>query len=99
MAHMQGEAENRLNPASPQGADALREAEEEFLAAERNDPGSPYYLSDAPAENDRVASRRRFMLGAVAALGVAAAPGVAYAKLRGATDRPVPPDATKVQGG
>jgi sulfane dehydrogenase subunit SoxC len=98
MAHTQ-EPANRLNPASPQGADALREAEEQFLAAERNDPGSPYYLGDTPAENDRVPSRRRFMLGAMAAVGAAAAPGMAYAKTRGAAEpRPVPADATKVQG-
>ncbi|MGH8992944.1 MAG: sulfite dehydrogenase [Acidimicrobiia bacterium] len=97
MTHPQGGAENRLNPASPQGAEALREAEEQFLVAERNDPGSPYYLGDAPEKNDRVPSRRRFMLGAVA-LGAAAAPGMAYAKTRGAVERQVPADSTKIQG-
>lgn len=95
MAHTEG---NPLNPASPQGADALREAEEQFLAVERNDPGSPYYLGDAPAENDRAPSRRRFVLGAMAALGAAAAPGIAYAKTPGAIERPVPEEPTKVQG-
>ena len=98
MTDRQGEAENRLNPASPLGADALREAEGQFLAAERNDPGSPYYLGDAPADKGRVPSRRRFMLGAMAALGAAAVPGVAFAKTPGATERDVPDDPTKVQG-
>ena len=80
-------------------AEALRAAEERLLAAERDDPGSPYYLGDAPAERDHVPSRRRFVLGAMAAVGAAAAaPGIAYAKTMGATDRDVPPDSTKVQG-
>jgi sulfane dehydrogenase subunit SoxC len=87
------------NPAGPPSADDLTEAEEQFLAAERDDPGSPYYLGDDPVDTDRVPSRRRFMLGAMAALGAAAAaPGIAYAKTLGAPERPVPPDATKVQG-
>lgn len=87
------------DPANPQSADALREAEELFLAAERNDPGSPYYLGDDPPPNDRVPSRRRFMLGAMAALGAAAAaPGIAYAKSVGSIDRDVPDDPTKIQG-
>jgi sulfane dehydrogenase subunit SoxC len=98
MAHRRAQAANRLNPASPLGAEALCEAEEQFLAAERDDPGSPYYLGDTPAEHDRLPSRRRFMLGALAALGAAAAPGMAYAKTPGASDRPVPADATKVPG-
>ena len=92
-------ANTPADPANPQSADALREAEELFLAAERNDPGSPYYLGDDPPPNDRVPSRRRFMLGAMAALGAAAAaPGIAYAKSVGSIDRDVPPDPTKVQG-
>ena len=87
------------DPVSPLGADALRGAEEQFLAAERDDPSSPYYLGDDPAENDRVPSRRRFMLGAVAALGAAAAaPGIAYARSVGSIDRDVPDDSTKIQG-
>jgi len=92
-------ADNRLNSAGPPSADDLREAEEQFLAAERDDPTSPYYLGDAPVENGRPPSRRRFMLGALTVLGtVAAAPAIAYAKTVGAADRTVPPDPTKVQG-
>lgn len=90
---------NRLNSAGPPSADALREVEEQFLAAERNDPGSPYYLGDARAENDGGTSRRRFVLGVMAALGAAATvPGMAYGNTPGALDRTVPDDATKTQG-
>ena len=92
-------ANTPADPASPLSADALREAEEQFLATERHDPGSPYYLGDDPPQNDRVPSRRRFMLGAMAALGAAAAaPGIAYAKSVGSIDRDVPDDPTKIQG-
>jgi len=99
MAHPPAHPATRFSPSGPPSADALRRAEEEFLAAERVDPGSPYYLGDAPAERDRPTSRRRFMLGAVAAVGAAATvPGMAFANTPGAIERTVPPDATKVQG-
>jgi sulfane dehydrogenase subunit SoxC len=89
-------ADTPADPVNPLSADALREAEELFLAVERNDPASPYYLGDEPPANDRVPSRRRFMLAALGA--AAAAPGIAYAKSVGSIDRDVPTDPTKVQG-
>jgi sulfane dehydrogenase subunit SoxC len=85
-------------PATP-GVQALQDREERFLAVERQDPLSPYYRG-----NDRVhagipAPRRRFMLGALSTLGAAALSRTALAAAPpGATERPVPPDASKIQG-
>jgi len=82
---------------SPSGSRlaALQEREEHFLAAERQDPLSPYYRGAT-----HVARRRRhFMLGALAAAGAAALPQAGHAAAPpGAVERSVPPDATKVQG-
>lgn len=76
----------------------LADAEQRFLAQERGNPHSPYYRGDAPAPESRTTSRRRFMLGSMAALSTAAAPGVAAARTPGAIEREVPDDATKVPG-
>jgi sulfane dehydrogenase subunit SoxC len=78
---------------------ALREMEARFLAQERRDPASPYYQGDSEqGEPGGIPARRRFMLGAVAALGAAGTPGMASAVTPGAKERAVPPDATKIQG-
>ncbi len=54
---------------------------------------------DAPKEeSSRPLSRRQAIAGAAGALGAALLPSLAGGAAPGAPDRPVPPDATKVQG-
>ena len=75
-------------------AGALADAEDRFLQAQRADPDSPYYCGFEPRRQ-----RRKFLLGASAALGGAIAGGGALAAVPpGAVQRQVPDDATKVQG-
>lgn len=70
--------------------------EEGFLAAQRNNPASPYSAAGLSPQH----GRRRFVLGSMAALGSAGAfpSRRAGAATLGATEREVPPDASKVQG-
>ncbi|MDN5843088.1 MAG: sulfite dehydrogenase [Alcaligenaceae bacterium] len=82
----------------PDRADVRHLSEEQFLAQERADPGSPYYRGDSAEPPTSDPTRRRFMFGAVASLGAVAAPGLAHGKTPGAIERTVPPDATKVLG-
>lgn len=77
---------------------SLLEHEARFLESEHGNPGSPYYRGSHPAAPAPMLPRRRFMLSAVAALGTASTSGMALAATPGAIERPVPPDATKVQG-
>ena len=78
---------------------ALEKQENEFLARERLDPSSPYYRDGAPARDSEDApARRRFMLGAMAAIGSAGVHGLSSAATPGAIERTVPPDASKIQG-
>lgn len=76
-------------------------AEEHALHAKRSDPESPYFLP----ESAQAVPRRRFMVGAAAAMGAAFAQRAAQAAEPtkatappGAVMREVPPDATKVPG-
>ncbi|MEO9122725.1 MAG: sulfite dehydrogenase, partial [Burkholderiaceae bacterium] len=74
---------------------ALIAQEERFLDVERQNPQSPYYReSTGPTQQQR----RRFMVGAMAAIGATSLPSVTLGAPPGAVERPVPPDATKVQG-
>ena len=83
----------------PHSPEALQEQERQFLEAEQRDPASPYYRGSEPQAYAQAApARRRFMLGAMAAVGAAGVPGMAAAATPGAKERTVPPDATKVQG-
>ncbi|CAM5550919.1 Sulfane dehydrogenase subunit SoxC OS=Eoetvoesiella caeni OX=645616 GN=DFR37_11517 PE=4 SV=1 [Eoetvoesiella caeni] len=83
----------------PHSPEALQEQERQFLEAEQRDPASPYYRGSEPQAHAQAApARRRFMLGAMAAVGAAGVPGMAAAATPGAKERTVPPDATKVQG-
>ena len=77
---------------------ALEKQERAFLARERRDPSSPYYRDGTPAqEPEGPPARRRFMLGAMAAIGSAGVHGLSSAT-PGAIERTVPPDASKIQG-
>ncbi len=83
-------------PARESSFEALREAEARQLAEDRNDPASPYFVGDP---RERI-GRRRFLVGSIAAAGVAAGlarSGRAAAPL-GAVEHEVPADASKVQG-
>lgn len=83
----------------PHSPEALQEQERQFLEAEQHDPASPYYRgSELQASAQATPARRRFMLGAMAAVGAAGVPGMAAAVTPGAKERPVPADATKIQG-
>ena len=76
--------------------EALLEAEARELAHGRADPASPYFAGDPKAR----VGRRRFLVGSLAAAGVAGAlvrPARAAAPL-GAVEHDVPPDASKTQG-
>lgn len=81
------------------GLSALQQEEARFLELERQDPASPYHQGD-PMERAQHPgnARRRFMLGTMATLGAVGAHRMATAAMPGAQERPVPPDATKVQG-
>lgn len=72
-----------------------QEREELFLAAERSNPASPYYLG---SEQPHALSRRSFLASGVAALGTGIATTARGAVPPGAKERDVPNDATKVQG-
>jgi sulfane dehydrogenase subunit SoxC len=74
---------------------ALIAQEERFLDVEQQNPQSPYYRGSAEPTRQQ---RRRFMASAMAAIGAASLPSAALATPPGAVERPVPPDATKVQG-
>lgn len=76
--------------------EAVREAEARHVAQVRNDPTSVYFTGDRAAR----ANRRRFLVGSLAAASVAGELGhPAFAEAPpGATEREVPPDASKVQG-
>ncbi|KAF3999521.1 sulfite dehydrogenase [Glaciimonas immobilis] len=79
-----------------QTAEALEEQEERFLASERKDPLSPYYRGSSTLADQTMPQRRRFMLGAMAALGTAG--GTALGATPGSIQRLVPEDATKTPG-
>lgn len=83
-------------PARESPFEALREAEARQLAQNRDDPASPYFAGNS---RERI-GRRRFLVGSIAAAGVAAGlsrSGRAAAPL-GAVEHEVPADASKVQG-
>jgi len=93
------DTEQSVRPSIKRSPEALQEAEEQFLIQEQQDPASPYYRGDTPSPScSSPPARRRFMLGAMAALGAAGAQGIAHAATPGAIERKVPPDATKIQG-
>lgn len=116
MKHTRGS--QRPTPQGPtpkkSSLETIQDQEEYFLDVERRNPASPYYL-DGLNPGPRTASwsatasappRRRFMMGAIAALGAAGASRTAFGATPekppkappGAIERPVPVDATKVQG-
>ncbi|HWL29832.1 MAG TPA: molybdopterin-dependent oxidoreductase, partial [Burkholderiaceae bacterium] len=96
--------DSSVPPARPslspkKNADVLQDLEAHFLERERQDPSSPYYRgADSNRPPQTMPRRRRFMLGAMAAMGSAGVHGVASSATPGAIERTVPPDATKVQG-
>jgi sulfane dehydrogenase subunit SoxC len=76
--------------------ESLQHQEQLFLDVEQQDPQSPYYRGQ---QQETVAPpRRRFMLGAIAAMGAAGAHQAAFAASPGSKERPVPADTTKIQG-
>lgn len=77
---------------------ALQELEQQFLSIEQKDPLSPYYRGSPASSAGTVPQRRRFMLGAIAALGAAGVSGSAFGASPGSIERKVPEDATKTQG-
>lgn len=78
---------------------ALEKQEIEFLARERRDPNSPYYREGGSGQDlESPPPRRRFMLGAMVAIGSAGVHGLSSAATPGAIERTVPPDASKIQG-
>jgi sulfane dehydrogenase subunit SoxC len=87
-------ADNAGQPESAAGK--LIAAEERLLAVERNNPASPYFNQGGPPR----AGRRKFMLGSMAAAGVAG--GLPLNALSavplGAVEHEVPADASRVQG-
>lgn len=87
---------NREYSTIKQTAEVLEEQEQRFLASERKDPLSPYYRGASTLANQAMPHRRRFMLGAMAALGAAGGP--AFGASPGSIQRLVPEDATKTQG-
>jgi sulfane dehydrogenase subunit SoxC len=74
----------------------MQAREQSFLAAQRSDPASPYFAGGLSPRH----GRRRFVLGSMAAIGSAGALASQRARAAplGATEREVPPDASKVQG-
>lgn len=87
---------DKTMPAPVSRTAQMIEAEERALRTRRTDPDSPY-VGLAPAQ---AAPRRRFMLGALAAIGAAQGARAAESAKAppGAVLRDVPPDATKVPG-
>ena len=77
---------------------ALQELEQRFLALQQKDPLSPYYRGSRAPTEQVVPQRRRFMLGAMAALGAAGVGASAFGASPGSIQRTVPNDATKIQG-
>ena len=75
--------------------ESLQQQEQHFLDIEQQDPQSPYYKGHSQSVAPQ---RRRFMLGAIAAMGAAGAHQAALAASPGSKERPVPADATKIQG-
>lgn len=84
--------EERVGEASV--TETLRDAESRELARHRDDPVSPYFTGEARSRRER----RAFLLGSVAAVGVAALSRSARGAPLGAVEREVPPDASKTQG-
>ncbi|HUG59856.1 MAG TPA: sulfite dehydrogenase [Candidimonas sp.] len=76
--------------------ESLQQQEQHFLDIEQQDPQSPYYRGQS--EESIAPPRRRFMLGAIAAMGAASAHQTAFAASPGSKERAVPADATKIQG-
>lgn len=73
--------------------------EQLFLDAEKRDPTSPYYRGSVePITKTPTPQRRRFIMGAIAAIGVVGAHRTALAASPGSIERVVPADATKTQG-
>jgi sulfane dehydrogenase subunit SoxC len=96
---------SKTTPATPAARiEQMIAAEEHSLQAQREDPDSPYFLNPDQSSTPR----RRFMLGAVAALGTGAMQRAAQAAETGAQGKPVappgavlreaPPDASRVPG-
>src|SRR5690554_5951197 len=79
------------------GLHQLQALEARLLQLAQRDPSSPYYRGSDPVSHG-MPTRRRFMLGAMAALGTAGAHSAATAATPGAIERTVPHDATKVHG-
>ncbi len=92
--HSPAEAAEQL--ANRRSTPVRRRLEEKYLAQERQDPSSPYYRGDT--SDAAPSSRRRFMLGAAAAIGAAGGAKVAYAATPGAIEREVPEDPSKTPG-
>src|SRR5699024_1019552 len=92
--HSPAEAAEQL--ANRRSTPVRRRLEEKYLAQERQDPSSPYYRGEA--SDTTPSSRRRFMLGAAAAIGAAGSAKVAYAATPGAIEREVPEDPSKTPG-
>ncbi len=88
---MKTEAETPGEPRPPSMIERMQADEDARLGRAATDPASPFYTGSDRARVDR----RRFMAGALAAVGSA---GMMTRAAAGAVEHDVPPDASKVQG-
>ncbi len=88
---MKTEAETPGEPRPPSTIERMQADEDARLGRAATDPASPFYTGSDRARVDR----RRFMAGALAAVGSA---GMMTRAAAGAVEHDVPPDASKVQG-